>query len=68
MTLEFERRLVGERVLVTGHTGFTGTGLWVDPTRGLAWVLLTNRVHPTRHGHFDIQGLRRAVGNTLAAQ
>ena len=51
-----------------GHTGFTGTGLWVDPPRGLAWVLLTNRVHPTRHTTFDIQGLRRALGNTLAAQ
>ncbi|GGN37578.1 serine hydrolase domain-containing protein [Deinococcus daejeonensis] len=51
-----------------GHTGFTGTGLWIDPPRGLAWVLLTNRVHPTRHTAFDIQGLRRAVGNTLAAR
>ncbi|MDB5045425.1 MAG: beta-lactamase [Deinococcus sp.] len=50
-----------------GHTGFTGTGLWVDPVRGAAWVLLTNRVHPTRHSGFDIQGLRRAVGNTLLA-
>jgi CubicO group peptidase (beta-lactamase class C family) len=50
-----------------GHTGFTGTGLWVDPARGLAWTLLTNRVHPTRHSPFDIQGLRRAVGNTLLA-
>ncbi|GAA5512819.1 N-acetylmuramyl-L-alanine amidase [Deinococcus carri] len=50
-----------------GHTGFTGTGLWVDPPRGLAWVLLTNRVHPSRHGTLDIQGLRRAVGNTLLA-
>ncbi|MFC4638330.1 serine hydrolase domain-containing protein [Deinococcus hohokamensis] len=48
-----------------GHTGFTGTGLWVDPARGLAWVLLTNRVHPSRHHSIDIQGLRRAVGNTL---
>ncbi|WP_155300080.1 serine hydrolase domain-containing protein [Deinococcus kurensis] len=51
-----------------GHTGFTGTGLWVDPPRGLAWALLTNRVHPTRRSPFDIQGLRRAVGNTLSAQ
>ncbi|CAM4109360.1 serine hydrolase domain-containing protein [Deinococcus marmoris] len=50
-----------------GHTGFTGTGLWVDPAHGLAWTLLTNRVHPTRHSTFDIQGLRRAVGNTLLA-
>jgi serine-type D-Ala-D-Ala carboxypeptidase len=31
-----------------GHTGFTGTSIWVDPTRGLAIVLLSNRVHPTR--------------------
>jgi serine-type D-Ala-D-Ala carboxypeptidase len=29
-----------------GHTGFTGTSLWIDPARQLAIVLLTNRVHP----------------------
>ena len=31
-----------------GHTGFTGTSLWLDPTQDLYVVLLTNRVHPTR--------------------
>ncbi len=31
-----------------GHTGFTGTSLWIDPQRDLYIVLLTNRVHPTR--------------------
>jgi CubicO group peptidase (beta-lactamase class C family) len=31
-----------------GHTGFTGTSLWVDPDAGRTMVLLTNRVHPTR--------------------
>jgi CubicO group peptidase (beta-lactamase class C family) len=31
-----------------GHTGFTGTSLWIDPARDLYVVLLTNRVHPTR--------------------
>ncbi len=31
-----------------GHTGFTGTSLWVDPAQDLYVVLLTNRVHPTR--------------------
>jgi CubicO group peptidase (beta-lactamase class C family) len=31
-----------------GHTGFTGTSLWLDPDRDLFIVLLTNRVHPTR--------------------
>lgn len=30
-----------------GHTGFTGTSLWMDPEHDLMVVLLTNRVHPT---------------------
>ncbi len=30
-----------------GHTGFTGTSLWMDPDAGMVVVLLTNRVHPT---------------------
>ena len=31
-----------------GHTGFTGTSLWIDAERDLYIVLLTNRVHPSR--------------------
>jgi CubicO group peptidase (beta-lactamase class C family) len=31
-----------------GHTGFTGTSIWIDPERDLFIILLTNRVHPTR--------------------
>ncbi|GHT98383.1 esterase [Spirochaetia bacterium] len=31
-----------------GHTGFTGTSIWVDPDAGLYGILLANRVHPTR--------------------
>ena len=31
-----------------GHTGFTGTSIWLDPDRDLFVILLTNRVHPTR--------------------
>lgn len=31
-----------------GHTGFTGTSLWVDPAAGIYFVLLTNAVHPRR--------------------
>ena len=31
-----------------GHTGFTGTSLWIDPEQDLFVILLTNRVHPTR--------------------
>ena len=50
-----------------GHTGFTGTGLWVDFGRGLAWTLLTNRVHPTRHRDSGIDALRRATGEAVIA-
>jgi CubicO group peptidase (beta-lactamase class C family) len=31
-----------------GHTGFTGTSIWVDVPRQVIVILLTNRVHPTR--------------------
>jgi CubicO group peptidase (beta-lactamase class C family) len=31
-----------------GHTGFTGTSLWIDPEQDLYVVILTNRVHPSR--------------------
>ncbi len=48
-----------------GHTGFTGTGLWIDFTRGIAWSLLTNRVHPTRHRDTGIFDLRRRVGDLV---
>lgn len=50
-----------------GHTGFTGTGLWVDFERGLAWTLLTNRVHPSRHADSGIVQLRRATGDAIIA-
>lgn len=51
--------------LTIGHTGFTGTGLWVDFSAGRAWTLLTNRVHPTRHADSGIAALRRAVGDAI---
>jgi CubicO group peptidase (beta-lactamase class C family) len=50
-----------------GHTGFTGTGLWIDFGRGIAWTLLTNRVHPTRHRDTGIEALRREVGDLICA-
>lgn len=50
-----------------GHTGFTGTGLWIDFERGHAWTLLTNRVHLTRHFDSGIIALRRAVGDAINA-
>ncbi|MBC7614657.1 MAG: serine hydrolase [Pedobacter sp.] len=30
-----------------GHTGYTGIGVWVDPSRGLIYIFLSNRVNPT---------------------
>ncbi|WP_027894023.1 serine hydrolase domain-containing protein [Calidithermus chliarophilus] len=51
-----------------GHTGFTGTGVWIDLERGYAWALLTNRVHPSRHRESGVVELRRAVGNAIAAE
>ena len=50
-----------------GHTGFTGTGLWIDFARGLAWTLLTNRVHPSRHFDSGIVRLRIATGDLISA-
>lgn len=38
-----------------GHTGFTGTSIWIDPARELFVILLTNRVHPTRENSRHIQ-------------
>jgi CubicO group peptidase (beta-lactamase class C family) len=51
-----------------GHTGFTGTSLWLDLPRRRWCALLTNRVHPTRHaGTADaIKALRRAVNDEVA--
>jgi CubicO group peptidase (beta-lactamase class C family) len=45
-----------------GHTGFTGTSLWIDPERELFLILLTNRVHPTR-ANAKIASVRRAFAD-----
>ncbi len=47
-----------------GHTGFTGTSLWIDPERELYVVLLTNRVHPTPANN-AIQDVRRALHDAV---
>lgn len=47
-----------------GHTGFTGTSLWIDPDRAAYVVLLTNRVHPDRQDR-GILGLRRRVHDAV---
>ena len=48
-----------------GHTGFTGTSLWLDPNRGTAIILLTSRLHA--HGKGSATRLRRAVREVVLA-
>ncbi len=48
-----------------GHTGFTGTSLWIDPARDLFVVLLTNRIDPTRDNQKHV-AFRRAVHDAIA--
>jgi CubicO group peptidase (beta-lactamase class C family) len=49
-----------------GHTGFTGTSLWIDPERKLFLILLTNRVHPTRQSD-QIRQVRASVGDAVVS-
>ncbi|HUA16884.1 MAG TPA: serine hydrolase [Verrucomicrobiae bacterium] len=48
-----------------GHTGFTGTSLWIDPTTQSYIILLTNAVHPRGKG--NAIGLRVKVATEVAA-
>ena len=48
-----------------GHTGFTGTSMWMDPERDLFIILLTNRVHPTR-ANTAILRVRARVADLVA--
>jgi CubicO group peptidase (beta-lactamase class C family) len=50
-----------------GHTGFTGTGVWIDLERGRSTALLSNRVYPSRHIESGIIGLRRAFNHAAHA-
>ncbi|HEV3349635.1 MAG TPA: exo-beta-N-acetylmuramidase NamZ domain-containing protein [Methylomirabilota bacterium] len=46
-----------------GHTGFTGTAIWMDPPSQVYMILLTNRVHP--YGKGDVAELRRRVSAAI---
>ncbi len=48
-----------------GHSGYTGTSVWIDPDEDLLVILLTNRVHPDDAG--SVVGLRARVSNVVAA-
>jgi CubicO group peptidase (beta-lactamase class C family) len=49
-----------------GHLGYAGTSLWIDPDRGLAVVLLTNRTWPDRSNH-AIRVIRPAFHDSISA-
>jgi uncharacterized protein YbbC (DUF1343 family) len=49
-----------------GHTGFTGTSLWIDPTTQTYIILLTNAVHPRGKG--NVIALRSKVATAVAAE
>ncbi len=48
-----------------GHTGFTGTSVWVDPPSRTAVIILTSRLHPDEKG--NVTDLRRQVGTIVAS-
>jgi CubicO group peptidase (beta-lactamase class C family) len=50
-----------------GHTGFTGTSIWIDPGRELVAVLLTNATHPHVDLNKPVNALRARFNNAVVA-
>jgi CubicO group peptidase (beta-lactamase class C family) len=50
-----------------GHTGFTGTSIWIDPARELVAVLLTNATHPEVDIDKPVNALRARYHNAVVA-
>jgi CubicO group peptidase (beta-lactamase class C family) len=48
-----------------GHTGFTGTCVWVDPKAGLVYVLLSNRVYPDVSSRFNSLSIRPRIQDVI---
>ena len=67
--LSSEESSAGRRVgpKAYGHTGFTGTSLWLEPEQNRFAVLLTNRVHPSRTCGKNIHALRVAFHDAVFA-
>ncbi|PYN80358.1 MAG: serine hydrolase [Candidatus Rokuibacteriota bacterium] len=51
-----------------GHTGFTGTSIWIDPPTRSYMIILTNRVHPYGGGVAKIRELRARLTAAAGAQ
>lgn len=48
-----------------GHTGYTGTSIWIDPVTATYVIILTNRVYPNDTG--DVVALRNGIADTVTA-
>jgi CubicO group peptidase (beta-lactamase class C family) len=48
-----------------GHTGFTGTCIWVDPEYNLVYIFLSNRVYPDRSGKLITTNIRSRIQDVL---
>jgi uncharacterized protein YbbC (DUF1343 family)/CubicO group peptidase (beta-lactamase class C family) len=48
-----------------GHTGYTGTSIWIDPVTQTYVIVLTNRVHPDNRG--EVGAVRSGIANLVAA-
>lgn len=48
-----------------GHTGYTGTALWIDPTSSTFLIILTNRLHPDGQG--SARSLQRRIATLVGA-
>jgi CubicO group peptidase (beta-lactamase class C family) len=51
--------------LTFGHTGYTGTAIWVDPKYDLVYVFLSNRVNPTRSQNLYKYNIRGAIEDAV---
>lgn len=51
--------------LTFGHTGYTGTAIWVDPKYDLVYVFLSNRVNPTRSDNLYKYNIRGAIEDAV---
>lgn len=57
-----------DEILAIGHTGSSGTALWLDPKSDTWMVLLANPTYPPRRKSFDMHELRREVFRTLVGR
>lgn len=48
-----------------GHTGYTGTSVWVDPSRGLVYVFLSNRLNPTATEKLTKMSIRSRINDAI---